>query len=150
MQKTQENQFRSLSQEDQVEKEWQPTLIFIPGKFHGQRSLADYSPWGRKVRHNWATKHTHTHTQCIYFNLKLPIYLSPLASSLSPLLTISLFSISVSLFLTNNSTLRIWTDWGHQWGWHVAECIIWHNEDSFRVWVFPCNRIGLISKIFWP
>ena len=65
MQKTQENQFRFLSQEDQVEKEWQPTLIFIPGKFHGQRSLADYSPWGRKVRHNWATKHTHTHTHTV-------------------------------------------------------------------------------------
>ena len=61
MQETQENQFRSLGQEDQVEKEWQPTPIFMPGKFHGQRSLADYSPWGCKVRHNWATKHTHIH-----------------------------------------------------------------------------------------
>ena len=28
--------------------EWQPTAVFLPGKFHGQRSLADYSPWGRK------------------------------------------------------------------------------------------------------
>ena len=26
----------------------QPTLVFLPGKFHGQRSLAGYSPWGRK------------------------------------------------------------------------------------------------------
>ena len=25
------------------------TLVFLPGKFHGQRSLADYcSPWGHK------------------------------------------------------------------------------------------------------
>ena len=24
----------------------QPTAIFLPGKSHGQRSLADYSPWG--------------------------------------------------------------------------------------------------------
>ena len=38
--------------ENQVEKEWQPIPIFLPGKFHGQRSLADYSPWGCKVRHN--------------------------------------------------------------------------------------------------
>ena len=22
--------------------------VFLPGKFHGQRSLAGYSPWGRK------------------------------------------------------------------------------------------------------
>ena len=27
---------------------WQPTPIFLPGKFHGQRSLAGYSPWGHK------------------------------------------------------------------------------------------------------
>ena len=25
-----------------------PTPIFLPGEFHGQRSLAGYSPWGRK------------------------------------------------------------------------------------------------------
>ena len=27
---------------------WQPTPRFLPGKFHGQRSLAACSPWGRK------------------------------------------------------------------------------------------------------
>ena len=26
---------------------WQPTLVFLPGESHGQRSLAGYSPWGR-------------------------------------------------------------------------------------------------------
>ena len=25
---------------------WQPTLVFLPGKFHWQRSLVGYSPWG--------------------------------------------------------------------------------------------------------
>ena len=25
-----------------------PTPVFLPGKVHGQRSLAGYSPWGRK------------------------------------------------------------------------------------------------------
>ena len=25
-----------------------PPPVFLPGKFHGQRSLAGYSPWGRK------------------------------------------------------------------------------------------------------
>ena len=24
---------------------WQPTPVFLPGESHGQRSLADYSPW---------------------------------------------------------------------------------------------------------
>ena len=27
---------------------WQPTPIFLPGESHGQRSLVDDSPWGRK------------------------------------------------------------------------------------------------------
>ena len=26
---------------------WQPTLVFLPGESHGQRSLAGYSPQGR-------------------------------------------------------------------------------------------------------
>ena len=26
----------------------QPNPVFLPGKFHGQRSLAGYSPWGCK------------------------------------------------------------------------------------------------------
>ena len=29
-------------------REWQPTIALLPGKFHGQRSLAGYSPWGHK------------------------------------------------------------------------------------------------------
>ena len=30
-------------------KSWQPTPVLLPGKFHGQRSLEDYSPWGQKT-----------------------------------------------------------------------------------------------------
>ena len=29
-------------------REWQPTPVFLPGNFYGQKSLADYSPWGHK------------------------------------------------------------------------------------------------------
>ena len=29
-------------------RKWQPTPVFLPGTFHGQRSLACYSPWGPK------------------------------------------------------------------------------------------------------
>ena len=27
---------------------WQPTLVFLPGESHGQRSLAGYSLWSHK------------------------------------------------------------------------------------------------------
>ena len=33
-------------------KAWQPTPVFLPGESHGPRSLAGYSPWGCKVRHD--------------------------------------------------------------------------------------------------
>ena len=35
-------------QEDPLEKGWQPTPVILPGKFHGERSLAGYSPWSSK------------------------------------------------------------------------------------------------------
>ena len=33
-------------------RKWRPTPVFLPGKPHGQRSLAGYSPWGHRVGHN--------------------------------------------------------------------------------------------------
>ena len=41
---------------------WQPTLVFLPGKFHRQRSLAGYSPWSCRVGHDWVRAHIHTDT----------------------------------------------------------------------------------------
>ena len=29
-------------------RKWQPIPVFLPGKFHEQRSLAGYSPWSHK------------------------------------------------------------------------------------------------------
>ena len=37
-------------------RKWQPAPVFLPGKAHGQRSLAGYSLWGCRVRHDLATK----------------------------------------------------------------------------------------------
>ena len=46
-----------LGLEDALRRKWQPTPVFLPGKSHGQRSPADYSPWNHKrVRHDWVTK----------------------------------------------------------------------------------------------
>ena len=41
-----------------LRKKWQPIPVFLPGKWHGQRSLVGYSPWGCKE--SYVTKHTHT------------------------------------------------------------------------------------------
>ena len=39
---------RSLGWEIPWRRAWQPTPVFLPGEFHGQRSLAGYNPWGFK------------------------------------------------------------------------------------------------------
>ena len=38
----------SLVWEDPLRRKWLSTPGFLDGEFHGQRSLAGYSPWGRK------------------------------------------------------------------------------------------------------
>ena len=40
-------------------RKWPPTPVFLPGKFHGQRSLGLQSMMQQKVRHNWVYTHTH-------------------------------------------------------------------------------------------
>ena len=44
----QETQGESLGWEDPLEKGMATHLVFLPGELHGQRSLAGYSPRGRK------------------------------------------------------------------------------------------------------
>ena len=42
-------------------RKWQPTPGFLPGKFHGQRSWAGYSPWGCKELDRAEQLSTHTY-----------------------------------------------------------------------------------------
>ena len=46
----QEIQVRFLSQEDPLEKGMaiHSSPVFLPGEFHGQKSLVGYCPWGHK------------------------------------------------------------------------------------------------------
>ena len=39
--------------------EWLPTLVFLPGEFHGERSLVGYGPWGHKESDTTGTRLTH-------------------------------------------------------------------------------------------
>ena len=35
-----------------ITRQWQPTPVLLTGNSHGRRSLAGYSPWGRRVGHD--------------------------------------------------------------------------------------------------
>ena len=47
----QETHLQSLGWEDPLEKVMATSPVFLPGKFHGTKSLRDYSPWGCKKLH---------------------------------------------------------------------------------------------------
>ena len=59
----QETSVRSLGREDLLEKEMATTPVFLPGKFHGRRSLVGYSPWDHKESDTTERLHLLAHLQ---------------------------------------------------------------------------------------
>ena len=57
----QETQVPSLGQQNPWRRKWQLTPGFLPGKSHGQKSLAGHSSWGYKksLDTTEVTKHGH-------------------------------------------------------------------------------------------
>ena len=47
-----ETQVPPLGREDPPEEGTATHSVFLPGESHGERSLAGYSPWSRKVGHD--------------------------------------------------------------------------------------------------
>ena len=59
---------QSLGQEDPLEEEWQPTLVFLPRQSHGQRSLVGYSLY--RHRESDTTEHNYySYWYCYHFTL---------------------------------------------------------------------------------
>ena len=54
-------QVQSLGQDDPLEKGLATHSVFLPGEFHGQRSLIGYSPWGGKESDRTERLHFHFH-----------------------------------------------------------------------------------------
>ena len=59
-----------MDREDPLEKGMVPIPVFFPEEFHGQRSLAGYSPWGRKesdtIEHAHSPAPLHSPTTTIF------------------------------------------------------------------------------------
>ena len=68
-------------------RKWQPTPVFFPGKFHRQRSLVSYSPWGCKESDTaeWLSMLTHTHTHTHTHQSVSQFSCSVVSNSLRPL-----------------------------------------------------------------
>ena len=53
-------------------RKWQPTPVFLPGKFHGQMSLLGYSLWGHKESDTTEPLHFPSHSAKLQKQLKTP------------------------------------------------------------------------------
>ena len=53
-------------------KKWHPTLVFLPGEFHGQSILAGYSPWGCKKLDT--TEHSMQHSTGVSWQVHVVFY----------------------------------------------------------------------------
>ena len=101
-------------------REWQPTPVFLPGEFHGQRSLVGYTPWGHKESDTTWVINTHTHT--IFYIHSRQIVPGPV--NMCPFLGTSMifYSISYLLFSTCWTTMI--------WRWHkiamALHILIWY------------------------
>ena len=66
-------------------RKWQPTLVFLPGRSHGQRSLADYSPWGlKRVRQDLVTKQQQQQSHTVKAALLAVVYFAPVGRFAEP------------------------------------------------------------------
>ena len=92
-------------------RKWQPTPVFLPGRFYGQRSLVGCTVHGVTKRHNWATEHTHVvNLQCYvgfrctakWFHLYIYIYMHKFFSRLLSIMwhVCSVMSNSLQSFWT--------------------------------------------------
>ena len=118
---------RSLGLEDPLEEGWQPTPVFLPGEFYGQRSLAGYSPLRQRVGQDWSdSAHIHSTTQANQC-------FSHIEMSVSRLIKGSLRSISEPQ----------WSKVAH-WGCrHLAT-----NQEAF-CFLRECSWNGYLEKSHW-
>ena len=82
-------------------RKWQPSSVFLHGKFPGQRSLLGHSLWGHKEAD--MTEHAHMNLcQCYSLSSMIPFYNHHVDSlCLSPLFYLLFYQSHVSLFFNS-------------------------------------------------
>ena len=77
-------------------REWQFTPVILPGKFHRQRNLEGYSPWGQKrVERDQVRMHTHLFLLFLFWtSRKLCRFHKPFIPSINLVLKFPRFSMN--------------------------------------------------------
>ena len=108
----QETCIQSLGQEDPLEKGMATTPVFLPGEFHGQRSLASYSLWGCKESDMTEQLTFPSSSSNIPLNIHITVSLS-----IYPLMETNYFHV---LAIINNAAVNT--------GLHVSYCNIFFSD----------------------
>ena len=108
-------------------REWLSIPVFLPGEFHGQRSLVGYSPWSHKELD-------------ITEQLTLSLHFQIMLDSLSP------------LWETELAVGKSWTLWDLRW-WSdervLGHCFVFlfciRNDINLSEWLIAC----FAKKVTW-
>ena len=144
----QETQVRSLGWKDPWRRKLTP--IFLPGKFHGQRSLVTYSPWGLRIRHDWTHTHTHTHTIILIIRFfRFP------DSSVGKESTCNAEDPSLIPGSGRSAGERIGYLLQYSWASFVAQLVknlpaMWETWVWSLRWEDPWRKERLPTPVFWP
>ena len=113
-------------------RKWQPTPVFLPGKFHWRRSLVGYSSWGRKESDMTEWLHFHFHTYLLDFNLVKKKCISSSPGTAEPGALLSMGSHRV----------------GHNWNDLAAAAVIFTNKSHIVLRIFVSTETSLFFWIF--
>ena len=96
-------------------RKWQPTPVFLPGKSHGRRSLAGYSPWGlKRVGHDLVIKWLNNIKS--ERHLKTLLHLAEFSHvHVTKYLSYKLFLLEFSISLTQNKNSTAGNSLAVQW-----------------------------------
>jgi len=109
----------------------QVTPVFLPRKFHGQRSLVGYIQGIKIVKHDLVTKHTHTHTHTHTRQLSRSLgSLSYLKRILHLLKSHNSFSIFVFIFKACSSCMNWFILTLDFWYWDASWLLIISAQSS--------------------
>ena len=131
----------SISGSGRWRRTWQPTPVFLPGKFHGQRSLVGYSPLGCKESD--ITEHTlitiYCNKSCL--NVDSVSITIPYSPNLLPFFILSKYSLcTVAL------TLAVWGMTAKLvWFLFPFSHIHSYCRSNFNIWFFLIENFYLFT-----
>ena len=122
---------RSLGREYPWRRKYQPVPVFMPGKFHRQKSLVDYTVHAISKSQTWLSVHAHMHALIfwIFIHFELQVSWESLGRKNSEKLVLR-------LSLTGCHVTQGWakeqdTAWGPCWEGAIL-CNRWGAERSLR------------------